>query len=275
MDISIQKGEGVSQAIKRQLIEEEGIQENQFTGSIWSKIHSALKDDSSTITHNDNEQKIGDLWVELGSSVKTYAEDELKIEETTWAKIKALFIKSNNGTQPDVNSTNTNMKSVTVQQPTDSIDSTATKKDTANQTVQQKEKNVQTSGTESQPEPPSLIKNISNISKTYINIPLLMKQLDSAIKNKGNAYVAHGGNSWIYSTDDISIMFLNKNDSEGIDSNRIKIITNEFNVSYSFTGDGNCSINLNNQLYIDKNAINFENKIKTKIKTLFGNDINW
>lgn len=90
MDISIKKGEGISQAVKRQL-NEEGIQDNQFTGSIWSKIQQSLNDGVSVIKHGDKETKIGELWTELSKNVKTYVDDILKIAENTWNSIKSLF----------------------------------------------------------------------------------------------------------------------------------------------------------------------------------------
>ena len=95
-EISIQKGEGVSQAIKRQL-KEEGVSEEQFRGSVWSKIHQALKDNESKISHKGQETKIGDAWDTLRTNVKTYVDDILKIADTTWSKIKELFNVSGSG----------------------------------------------------------------------------------------------------------------------------------------------------------------------------------
>ena len=89
-EINIQRGEGVSQAIKRQL-KEEGVREEQFKGSVWSKIQQALQDNESTLSHKGKESKIGELWATLKTNVKTYVDDVLKITDTTWNKIVGLF----------------------------------------------------------------------------------------------------------------------------------------------------------------------------------------
>ena len=100
MEISIKQGEGVSQAIKRQLMNE-GIQANQFKGSIWSKIQQSLQDGASVIQHGEKETKIGELWTSLSQNVKTYINDVLKIVDSTWNNIKSLFTSAptSTGTQ--------------------------------------------------------------------------------------------------------------------------------------------------------------------------------
>lgn len=104
MEISIKQGEGISQAIKRQL-KDEGVQDNQFTGNVWSKIQQSLNDGVSVIKHGEKETKIGELWTTLKQNVMTYINDTLKIADNTWNKIKGLF---NGTTPPSTGTTQTN-----------------------------------------------------------------------------------------------------------------------------------------------------------------------
>ncbi len=89
MEISIKKGDGITHAIKRQLIIE-GIKENQFTGNIWEKIQQSLDDGTSVIKHGEQEIKIGDMWKPKKNAM-TYVNDVIKIAENTWTNIINLF----------------------------------------------------------------------------------------------------------------------------------------------------------------------------------------
>ena len=92
MEISIKKGDGITRAIKRQLIIE-GIKENQFTGNIWEKIQQSLDDGTSVIKHGEKETKIGDMWKPTKNAM-TYVNDVIKIAENTWTNIINLFSTS-------------------------------------------------------------------------------------------------------------------------------------------------------------------------------------
>ena len=271
MEISIQKGEGVSQAIKRQLIAE-GIQENQFTGSIWSKIHSALKDNTSTIKHNGNEQKIGDLWVELGSNVKTYVNDELKILEATWSKIKGFFTKSNNGTQTS-----------TTKKGSGSTNNTAS---TGNKDAQENEIKAALKTRVKQ-------KN-ENHKKANLELEaaeaLLAKA--SVMTEKNEIYKGHNVDDnydyygivmnadvtqWIevrkFPNGTVKVHVSTKKDSE---------VKNRPEVTYEFDKGGKCKIwvdtdraNYGSEVIFDKSNAGYADKMKPVIKAIFGNEIDW
>lgn len=64
MEITIQDHEGISQAIKRTLINENGVtanNENFDKASIWTQVMRTFQDDkaSSTIIHNGETKSIG------------------------------------------------------------------------------------------------------------------------------------------------------------------------------------------------------------------------
>lgn len=273
MEISIQKGEGVSQAIKRQLIAE-GIQENQFTGSIWSKIHSALKDDTSTIKHNGNEQKIGDLWVELGSNVKTYVNDELKILEATWSKIKGFFTKSNNGTQTSTTkkgsgSTN-NTASTGNKDAQENEIKAALKTRVKQENENHKKANLELEAAEDLLAKASVMTEKNN--KMYKGHNYDVNYDYYGIKMNDN------GTQWIearkFSSGIVKVRVSTKNDPGG---------SNKSEVTYVFDKDGKCKIcvdtddhtNDKSEVIFDKRDTGYADKMKSVIKVIFGDEISW
>ena len=96
MEIRIEDGEGISQAIKRKLIDECGVAENDPNfdkASIWTKVMNAFQDEGAenTISHNGNAQSIGSKWNDLKNHVIVHAGDMIKIADTTWNKILGFF----------------------------------------------------------------------------------------------------------------------------------------------------------------------------------------
>ena len=88
--ISIQKGEGISQAILRQL-KNSGLSSKNLSLSAWTQIHDALKDNKSILEKKgESKSSIGDSWEPLSANVKTEVNDTLKIDNSTWEKIKSL-----------------------------------------------------------------------------------------------------------------------------------------------------------------------------------------
>lgn len=273
MEISIQKGEGVSQAIKRQLIAE-GIQENQFTGSIWSKIHSALKDDTSTIKHNGNEQKIGDLWVELGSNVKTYVNDELNILEATWKKIIGFFTKSNNGTQTS-----------TTKKGSGSTNNTAS---TGNKDAQENEIKAALKARVKQ----------KNEKHKKANLELeaaeaLLAKASVMTEKNNKMYKGHNDDN----NSDYYVIDMNDDGTQWIEVRKypnngtveVAVSTKEDSgnenaseVLYSFDKDGKCKIwvdtddtNDEYEVNFDKRDAGYADKMKPVIKAIFGDEIDW
>ncbi len=96
MDIRIEDGEGISQAIKRTLIRECGVAANNANfdkASIWMQVMNAIHADEAgnTISHNGNTQSIGSKWDDLKKNVIVHADDMIKIADTTWNKILGFF----------------------------------------------------------------------------------------------------------------------------------------------------------------------------------------
>ena len=94
-EIKIQSGEGISQAIKREL-KSAGLNDKDFKGNIWSQIRDVLDKGGSTLIHgNDTPQLIGDIWKPIDKKVKTRVNDTISIYETTWNEILGLFESTN------------------------------------------------------------------------------------------------------------------------------------------------------------------------------------
>ena len=100
MDIKIQQGEGISQAILRQLQSEEGIADDAVLNKeAWNSIFNEFQADENS-THQEN--KIKDEWTDFnGMDVLTHVDDDIKIDESVWNKIvdiakKALSAKEEN-----------------------------------------------------------------------------------------------------------------------------------------------------------------------------------
>lgn len=96
MKITIQDHEGISQAIKRTLINENGVtanNENFDKASIWTQVMNAFHDNEaeSTISHNEKTKSIGSEWSALKKNVIVYTGDVITIAEATWNKILEIF----------------------------------------------------------------------------------------------------------------------------------------------------------------------------------------
>lgn len=92
MDITIKQGEGISQALKRQLMSEYGVKGKQFNQDVWKKIQAALQDGKSTLTNRKAETKlIGDLWQPVTKNVSTHVNDVISIDDTTFKEILGFF----------------------------------------------------------------------------------------------------------------------------------------------------------------------------------------
>lgn len=86
MDIKIQQGEGISQAILRQLQSRDDIADDAVLNKeAWNSIFSEFQTDENS-THNEN--KIKDEWTDFpGMNVLTHVDDDIKIDESVWNKI--------------------------------------------------------------------------------------------------------------------------------------------------------------------------------------------
>ena len=93
-EIKIQSGEGISQAIKREL-KSAGLKDSDFKGNIWSQIRDVLDKGGSTLTHGkDTPLLIGDIWKPINKNVRTRVNDTISIDENTWNEILGLFKSS-------------------------------------------------------------------------------------------------------------------------------------------------------------------------------------
>lgn len=96
MKITIQDNEGISQAIKRTLIDENIVTANdeKFDKvSIWTQVMSAFhkNETENTIGHNKNTKSISSEWNELKKNVIVYTGDVITIAKATWDKILEIF----------------------------------------------------------------------------------------------------------------------------------------------------------------------------------------
>ena len=96
MEIKIQNGEGISQAIKRKLINGYSVtanNENFSKASIWTKVMNTFQADgaNSTISHNGKTKSIGSEWDTLKKNVIVYTGNVIKIATATWKKILEIF----------------------------------------------------------------------------------------------------------------------------------------------------------------------------------------
>lgn len=92
MDITIKQGEGISQALKRQLMTEYQVKGKQFNQDVWKKIQTALNDGKSTLTNKKAGTKlIGDLWKPDTKNVSTRVDDVISIDDSTFKEILGFF----------------------------------------------------------------------------------------------------------------------------------------------------------------------------------------
>lgn len=85
MEIKIQQGEGISQAILRQLQNRDDIADDAvLNAEAWNSIFSEFQTDENS-THKEN--KIKEEWTELNMNVHTEVDDDIKIDESVWNKI--------------------------------------------------------------------------------------------------------------------------------------------------------------------------------------------
>lgn len=92
MDIKIQQGEGISQAILRQLQSRDDIADDAVLNKeAWNSIFSEFQTDENS-THQEN--KIKEEWTELNMNVLTHVDDDIKIDESVWNKIVEIAKKA-------------------------------------------------------------------------------------------------------------------------------------------------------------------------------------
>ncbi len=112
MDIKIQQGEGISQAILRQLQSRDDIADDAVLNSeAWNSIFSEFQADENS-THKEN--KIKEEWTELNMNVHTEVDDDIKIDENVWNKIVDIAKKALNAKEAETTEGETTQEEVVV-----------------------------------------------------------------------------------------------------------------------------------------------------------------
>ena len=105
MEIQVQKGEGITSAIKRTLKEKEGATNNNFKGSVWTKILDLVDQQNEENKANGEKalyQGGNDRGNDYRNNYKVFVGQVLKFSANIWNKIKAVVgLTEANPTQPE------------------------------------------------------------------------------------------------------------------------------------------------------------------------------